>query len=128
MPPPAEIAHVSEFIQLVAEWADVDSIEATGIVGVLVAGLVAVGEPQEIACLFEIVPGTRDLVFAHLLVDATTGDVDSQPAATIKEQLVAAGLPSHLTGDLVALFTAYCGVHGDDGRGECVARIVNPRA
>lgn len=130
MPPPAEVAHVSEFIQLVAEWAEVDSLEATGIVAVLVAGLVAVGEAADIACLFEIIPGTRDLVFAQLLVDATTGDgpPGALPPSSINDQLVAAGLPARLTGDLVALFAAYCGVHGEGGRGECVARIVAPPA
>lgn len=88
---------ISEFIRLAAELFATDLGAAEAATRQMLMRLLEMPRDAGVACLFDNVPGARDLVFAEMLRDAT----DDTSLA-----------PDPETGaELFALFLSYCSAH-----------------
>ncbi len=98
---------ISEFIHLVAEAFDSDLGSAEATTRLMLLRLLEAPHDLAVECLFDAVPGARDLVFAELLRVATDQ----------------AELPpdSEVTADHFALFLAYCSAHAGV---DCAGRLL----
>lgn len=102
---------ISEFIRLVAETFGTDHDVAEAATGLMLVRLFETPHDPGVMCLFDNVPGSRDLVFAHWMRDAPT----------------ASNGTSRLSGDananreLFTLFLTYCSAHAGV---DCASRIL----
>lgn len=98
---------ISEFIRLVAETFSTDLGAAEASTRRLLMRLIETPDDLGVQCLFDSVPGARDLVFAEYLRPATDNS----------------DLPADLAigAELFALFLAYCSAHAGV---DCASRIL----
>ncbi len=98
---------ISEFIRLAADTFGTDAAAAEAATRLMLIRLLETPSDFGVQCLFDNVPGSRDLAFAELMSHAT-GDSSITLETTV-------------SADLFALFLSYCSAHAGV---DCAGRIL----
>jgi hypothetical protein len=112
--------HISEFVLLVADAFGTDESSAESATRTMLVRLALLSPESGLGCLFDNVPGARDLAFAGMLLDP---DVSAllDPNGVNKPMLGPSGLSGRVAPDLFVFYLAYCATHGGV---DCAPRII----
>lgn len=112
--------HISEFVVLVAEAFGTDESAAETATRTMLVRLALLSPDTGLGCLFDNVPGARDLAFAGMLLDP---DVSAllDPRGVNTPTLGPRGLTGRVAPDLFVFYLAYCATHAG---ADCAPRII----